>query len=307
MNTKLFTAAFLGLSVIMSCDHVSKDNQPLDTVLAPIQNNEAFLQKSEAESEQQIPVGIPTQHPVKNDDTSSAIQPLQTSAHIDWNKKIIKTASIKLEVSNFKKYNESIHQNINRFGGYIAQEEQNLQEEKTETQISLKVPVDQFEALVNELTSEDVKVVERSIKSEDVTGEVVDTKSRLEAKRTARLKYLEFLKASKNMAEVLTVQSEINNIQEEIEAAAGRVAYLSNQAAYSTINLVFYQPLPGFKPVDSSPSFFTRMTDAFKLGTTWISDCLVALVSIWPLILIMAAGLFMFKRVRILKTTPSKL
>ncbi|CAN5750131.1 hypothetical protein BH11BAC3_BH11BAC3_33860 [soil metagenome] len=307
MNTKLFITAILCLLIILSCQHAPKETQALDTMLAPIQKDEASSQKSEEESKQKIPIGIPTQNPTNTDDSSIVVKPLPTSAHIDWNKKIIKTASIKLEVKNFKKYNESIHQNINRFGGYIAQEEQNLQDEKTETQLSLKVPVDQFEALVNELTSNDVKIVERSIKSEDVTGEVVDTKSRLEAKRTARLKYLEFLKASKNMEEVLTVQSEINNIQEEIEAAAGRVAYLSNQAAYSTINLVFYQPLPGFKPVDSSPSFFTRMTDAFKSGTTWISDCLVALVSVWPLILIIATGLFMYKRFRILKTTPAKL
>ncbi len=305
MNTKFLLGALLCLLAFMSCQHDSKDIQALDTVLAPIQSKEALLQKNEEGSKQQIPVGIPTQQPANND-TAIAVQPLQP-AHVDWNKKIIKTASLKLEVSNFKKFNDRIHQNISRFGGYIAQEEQSFQDEKTETQLSLKVPVDQFETLINELTTNDVKVVERSIKSQDVTGEVVDTKSRLEAKKTARLKYLEFLKASKNMEEVLNVQSEINNIQEEIEAAAGRVAYLSNQAAYSTINLVFYQPLPGFKPVDLSPSFFTRITEAFKLGTTWVSDCLVALISIWPLVLIFLAGLFMYKRARILKINPAKL
>jgi hypothetical protein len=47
---------------------------------------------------------------------------------------------------------------------------------------------------VNELPGIKNKILERNISTEDVTGEMVDTKLRLEAKKGMRLKYLEFSK-----------------------------------------------------------------------------------------------------------------
>ena len=153
---------------------------------------------------------------------------------------------------------------------------------------------------------DDGKVTEKKISSEDVTGEVVDTKSRLEAKKQMRLKYLEFLKQSKNMEEVLQVQNEINSIQEQIESAAGRVAFLTNQSAMSTINLTFYQPLEGYKPTDAAPTFLTRLSNAFKTGTGWIAELFVGLVSIWPLLLIVFTVYFGWKKMRPAKVITQK-
>ena len=106
---------------------------------------------------------------------------------------------------------------------------------------------------------------------------------------------------------MLQVQSEINSIQEEIEAAAGRVAYLSHQSAYSTINLTFYQPAVGFKPTDVSPTFFTRVANAFKSGAEWLIELLVAMISIWPLWLIVIGGIIGYKKMKSLNITPQKL
>jgi hypothetical protein len=126
----------------------------------------------------------------------------------------------------------------------------------------------------------------------------VDTKSRLEAKKQMRLKYLEFLKQSKNMAEVLQVQNEIDEIQLQIEAAASRVAFLTQQTAFSTINLTFYQPLEGYNPTVEEPSFLDRISAAFKVGGAWIADLFVGLIAVWPLILVAFGGYFIWKRVR---------
>jgi hypothetical protein len=113
-----------------------------------------------------------------------------------------------------------------------------------------------------------------------------------------RLKYLEFLKQSKNMEEVLQVQNEINGIQEEIESAAGRIDYLSHQASYSTINLTYYQPLAGYKPADESPTFFTRIAHSFKTGASWFADLFVGLMTLWPLFLIAIGAYLGLKKIK---------
>lgn len=168
------------------------------------------------------------------------------------------------------------------------------------------MPVEQFESMLDELTVADGKIYERKISSQDVTGEVIDTKSRLEAKKQVRLKYLDFLKASKNMEEVLQVQHEINAIQEEIEAATGRVNFLSHQSAFSTINLTFYQPVNGYVAGDLSPSILTRLSNAFISGSDWITDLFVGLVGVWPLLLLIFGGLFVYKSVRSIHRHPQK-
>lgn len=215
----------------------------------------------------------------------------------DWDKKIIKTAFLKLEVKDFKLYNDIVHRSAKQYGGYIANEEQNQADGKIESSISIKVPVEQFESIMSQLPSGAEKVVEKKITTEDVTGEVVDTKSRLRAKEQMRLKYLEFLKQAKNMEDVLKVQEEINEIQEEMESASGRINYLSHQSAYSTVNLTFYQPLAGFNPNNDNPGFLTRTAIAFKNGFHFIGEIFIGFVSIWPLlILVFLGGAFLKRR-----------
>ena len=245
-----------------------------------------------------------------NSDTSATsndniLQGTLPGQNPDWDKKIIKTADLKLEVKDFKLYSNNVHSLSKRYGAYIANEDQSESNEKKETTISIKVPVEQFEDLLNALPSDSDKIIEKKITSEDVTAEVVDTKSRLQAKEQMRLKYLEFLKQAKNMEDVLKVQGEINNIQEEMESASGRINYLSHQSAYSTINLTFYQPIAGYNPPDDSPGFSTRTVLAFKNGFQFIAEIFIGFVSIWPLWLLAFIVWIIYKK-HVVRTIPAK-
>jgi Domain of unknown function (DUF4349) len=219
----------------------------------------------------------------------------------DWDKKIIKTAALDFEVKDFKGYNSKLREKIKGLGGYIAQEEQNQTDYKIENIVSIKVPVDQFDNALVLLTNDAEKLNEKKVTSQDVTGEYVDTKSRIEAKKQVRQRYIDLLKQAKNMEEILNVQSEINDVQEQIESAAGRVEYLGHSSAFSTINLTYYQVLNPSAKDNNSPNFGTKVGDAFKTGWGWIVDLFVGLVTIWPLALLTFIVIIIFKRMRIQK------
>ncbi len=295
MKAKLTIAAILFISILFSCNKPSNKNEAAiyDTQITKVKKSP--FQETGNKKEPKIPLGTLQQ---ATTDSGTSHPPVKAVPNPDWDKKIIKTATLKLEVKDFKSYNDNVHKTVKQFGGYIAQEEQNLSDEKSETVISIKVPVEQFETMMNQLPGGDGKVLEKRITTEDVTGEVVDTKSRLESKKQMRLKYLEFLKQSKNMEEVLQVQNEINSIQEEIESAAVRIGFLSNQSSYSTINLTFFQPLAGYKPSDETPSFLTRVSSAFKTGASWVADLFVGLIAVWPLLLIILGIYFGWKKIK---------
>ncbi len=220
------------------------------------------------------------------------------AANPEWDKKIIKTATLKLEVKNIKEYNTAVHDKIKKYGGYIANENNTFSGDQTETSLSIKVPVAQFEDLLNELSTGESKTIERRISTDDVTAQVIDTRARLEAKKEMRLKYLEFLRQSKNITDALQVQGEINDIQEGIESAATRIQALRQQASLSTINLSYYQPVAGFVPPTpgEKPSFFTRFAASFKTGASWLGELLLALATLWPLWAVLGAGFLIYRR-----------
>jgi len=231
--------------------------------------------------------GQPEQQPGKNGKQVPS-SPGSPPANPDWDKKIVKTADLHLEVRHYQSFGNLLHQAVKRAGGYISQEEQSQSEYKTEDNIIIRVPVDQFDELVAALTSanDSNKVTGRKISAEDVTLEVVDTRSRMEAKREVRARYLELLKQAHTMGDILKVQHEIDDIQEQIEAASGRVGYLSHSAAFSTINLNYYQILdPGAKS-DPEPSFFHRLKDAAGEGWRWIGELVIGLTGMCPLWLV---------------------
>ncbi len=209
----------------------------------------------------------------------------EVATHEDWDKKIIKTAEVSLELKDYTAYNQSIHKSVKSYGAYIASEEQRLDDDRSANNITIKVPVEQFENLMNSFSGDGIKVLQKRISSEDVTGEVVDTRSRLEAKKQMRDRYLDLLKQAKNMKEILEVQAEINSIQEDIESASGRVSYLNHQSAYSTIHLQYFQYLDAGGKIKNPSGFWVRLSDSFYAGIHIIGNLLIIIVTIWPLIL----------------------
>ncbi|GGA83573.1 hypothetical protein GCM10011511_03350 [Puia dinghuensis] len=205
------------------------------------------------------------------------------AANPDWDKKIVKTADLNLEVKDFGLFTHRLHEAVRLSGGYIAQEEQTQSVTEISNSVTIKVPVANFDDLLMKLPSDSEKLVDKKISSQDVTMEVVDTKSRLETKKEVRERYLELLRQAHTMKDILAVQNEINDIQGEMDQASGRIAWLGHSAAYSTINLKFYQVLaPGF-PQETSPSFFRQLTDSFSEGWKDLSSLLLGLMRLWPL------------------------
>ena len=232
------------------------------------------------------------QQPKTKQDNDKIVQ----TSKIEWDKKIVKTAYLNAEIKDYKNFSAKLYEKAKQFGGYVSNESQHSSEYKIENTVTIKVPVDQFDAAVNTLLSDAIKVDEKRITSEDVTTEYVDGKSRLEAKKQVRQRYLELLTGAKNMSDILEVQSHINSIQEDIETVNGRLNYLSNVSALSSIQLTYYQVLNPAAIKEDSENFFGKLKSAFAGGWFWIGELFIGLISIWPLLLMGIVGYYIFKK-----------
>lgn len=291
--------AALLLFIFIACKHrAAKENASVDMSLQDVK-----METSSANEQEKTKSFEPEDQAPDDDKKSPGNQqqaggtklpapPLVT----DWDKKIVKTANLTIEVKDYQKYYESARVGVKQLGGYIATEEQNESDYKIENTVVIKVPVDKFDETVNKFLSGKEKVIVKKISSDDVTSELVDIKSRMEAKKQVRQRYLDLLKQARNMEEILQVQNEINDIQVDIEAAAGRMQYLTQSAAYSTIHLNFYQVLNPNASDNQPPSYGFRIVDSFKNGLQWIGELLIALISLWPAWLIIGFSWVMIRK-----------
>ena len=290
MNYFQLFSIFLFVLVLLACGKNATNAGNYANTELPVQDEKSAYQDYTTDSAASPQKEEEKQQQAKNK------KPLIVNA--DWDKKIIKTALLNLEVKDYSGYYSSIREKVKNLGGYIAQEEQSQSEYKIENNLVIKVPVDQFENALVQLADKAEKLNEKKITSQDVSAEYIDTRSRMESKKKVRQQYIELLKQAKNMEDILNVQSEINRIQEEIEAATGRVEYLGHSSAYSTINLTYYQVVNSSASDNAMPSFGTRVSAAFKTGWEWVTSLFVGLVSVWPLFLGTFLTLILYRRMK---------
>jgi Domain of unknown function (DUF4349) len=302
-------AALLAV-LCFSCNAKSKKEAKADAVPLSSLSSGALAADTSAVMERSAPEADKEYGQVPGN-TGSPRQP-QTKftppklASPDWDKKIIKTADLHIEVKDFQSYTGRLRNAVKASGGYIAKEELTQSSGEISTTVAIKVPVDRFEDLLQQLPSDSDRLMEKKIESEDVTMEFVDTKSKLETKKEVRERYLELLKQAHSMKDIISIQNEINDIQEEMDQASGRITWLGHSAAYSTINLRFYQVLDGGRREDPSPTFFHQLRDSVAEGWKGFSSLLLGMMSVWPLWIALGfAAVWIRKAMRSVRSKPA--
>ncbi|MFT3751023.1 MAG: DUF4349 domain-containing protein [Agriterribacter sp.] len=302
MKMRLTIAVIAATAMLLSCHQKqnetnSERNIVLDEVSANtfskklFKNEEAQQEGEPREPEQQKP--------------TSPLQKTPPPVPADWNKQIIKDAELQMRVKELKPATAAIQEAVRSSGGYIASASEVQLNSQLKSEMLIRVPREKFEELLNRLSGYADSVTQKGITSEDVTDEYIDTKARILVKEKTRDQYFEFLKRAKNIEEVLKVQREITGLQEDIEAATGRINYIQHQSALSSIHLVFYQDIPFTIVPDAAPGFGMQILNSVKTGWTIIQSLIIMLVSIWPLWLTGIGIWFMFRR-RKLKLIQTK-
>ncbi|HQU60315.1 MAG TPA: DUF4349 domain-containing protein [Saprospiraceae bacterium] len=210
-------------------------------------------------------------------------------------KKIIRTANMRMEVKDFKKAQQEIAALVLRMEAEVISEEIQQYGEMLENRMVLKVKPERFDSMLNSLEQLATYVDFRSVNAEDVTRQYIDLETRLSSKRAVVERYRELLKQAKNVEEVLAVEENLRKVVEEIESIEGQLQYLSRQVDYSTINLTFYEKTD--QPL-LRRSFMNRIGEGFTRGWYLLKDLAVGLVSIWPILLILVLGVWWWARRR---------
>jgi hypothetical protein len=104
--------------------------------------------------------------------------------------------------------------------------------------MTIRVPVDAFETVLTRVGGIG-EVIAKRVNGEDVTGQVFDLESRLRNKRAEEAQYVEIMRKTKRIADIINVSNELFRVRGEIEQLQGRVKYLRASSDMSTVTVTF--------------------------------------------------------------------
>ena len=177
-------------------------------------------------------------------------------------RKIIYTAQVNLVVEDFIGADARLRALVAEFAGYLAEyREDRTQGERLAGRWVVRVPVDRYEPFLAQVIALGVPEEQQS-NAQDVTEEFVDLEARLTNKKKLEERVLELLaKRTGEIKDVLAVETELSRIREGIERIEGRLRYLQDHTAFSTVTITAREERDYEPP--RSPSFVDRVV------TTW--------------------------------------
>ena len=211
----------------------------------------------------------------------------------DVEQKLIKESYLHFETDDLDKSYRTIAEIASKYKGYIQDDSSNKGYNKITRRINLRVPSQNFQNVVNDISAGVEYFDTKQITSRDVTEEFIDLEARLKAKKTLENRYLELLKKANNVKEIIEIERELSKIREEIEAKEGRLQYLQNKVSLSSISIEFYKRISETKV---TKSYGSKMWGAIVSGFDGLSMFFLGILYIWPFIIILIIAFFLIKR-----------
>jgi uncharacterized lipoprotein YajG len=154
---------------------------------------------------------------------------------------IIKNGEMTLLVADTDRALEQATDIAVNSGGYVVSSRTwNTGDYKSAT-LTMGVPSDQFEAVQRQLRALAVKVQSDTSSGQDVSDEYVDLQARLTNLEATAARIRELLKDAKDVDEALQVNLKLSEVESEIEQIKGRMQYLKDRSAFSTM-VVNFEP-----------------------------------------------------------------
>ena len=161
--------------------------------------------------------------------------------------------------------------------------------------ITIWVPADKFGEAMGDIKKLSLRVENESVNIQDVSAQFVDISSRLKNLHAAEAAYVEIMKRSGKISEVLEVTRALNDTRSQIEQLQGQLDYLTRQTALSSIDVYLSQEaIPGAVTNEWRPMTIVKAAAQQALNdlTDFIDMLLMMLVRL-PVMLLYLAWWFL--------------
>lgn len=243
-------------------------------------------------------------------------------------KQFIKTADVNMEVKDVYNATIAIEKSVQELGGFVTnsnlqsnvvsentyntsnEEAMLIKKYQTENRMQVRIPTEKLGELLTAINTNKLFLNSRSINAEDVTANI--KYSELEGKRNQ--------KTSENISKLKTNKDKVTLDDENM--SEGNLQKLqsmnmTDDLKYSTIDIYIKEPqlriaeiaVTNTTSIDNKYkyNFIYDAKDGFVYGFYLIQRIIVALINVWPLLLIAAAILYFLRKRKTSKPEQSKI
>jgi len=195
---------------------------------------------------------------------------------------IVKTGQMSLEVGDLAAAAAKAKADIIALGGNINASQTSGQGDQANASVTYRLPVDKWDQALSDLHSLGKLLTEQTNVS-DVSAQVIDLEARLTNLKATEAALLAIMVRATAITDVLAVQTQLTSVQGEIEQLTAQRDYLKDQAAMSTLTVIF--SLPGQSVVTTTTSNWDvgQQIDQASAALVKIGQALVVL-ALWVLI-----------------------
>jgi hypothetical protein len=167
--------------------------------------------------------------------------PQRGSAPLPATRMIVRTANVRVVVDDTARTVDAVTKAVEAMGGFVAASNVWQQGELLRATLTLRVPSDKLTPALAAIRGVSKRVEKETVSSEDVSEQYVDLDARVRNLEATEEELRQLLvvarQNSKKATDVLEVHQQLTLIRGEIEQARGRMRYLSQVAAMSSITL----------------------------------------------------------------------
>ncbi len=302
MKNKLFYLATLliiifSLSMLAACSRSLSDNENKSPVTNSGKNEEAGY-------------GSNSNLDRASTDTSSKSS---SNTALDG-RKVIFTASLEIESTNYTKSIGILEKMIETYDGYIQDSNvetnsssNNFNSSRTAT-YTIRIPSGKMKAFLSK--SGDIgNVILNTSKGDDVTDQFFDTQAHLNSLKIQEERLLELLKKATTLKDILDLEDRISQVRYEIEQLTGTLKQLTSRVDLSTVTITIneVETITEPKPVGfwaQVGETFATSVDALVTTLKTLSLILVAVSPFVLTLLILGIIVFIFYRLVNRKKKP---
>ena len=296
----ILLAMLLALTMLAGCGATSKSMAAADSAPA-----ESYQYNTTAESPAEEPAAAETKEAaydtVATEAGGGAETPEPDDSVADYTAKIIYTASVSIETTEFDKAVAALESQVQKIGGFVESSnvtgDTQYNDDGTTTVVNrwayytVRIPCEQFETFLHE-TEGFGNVTSTSRDAQNVTSAYTDYEARLSSLNTQEERLLDMLAKSEDVETLIALEQRLSDVRYEIESIERSLRNYDMQIKYSTVNLDLREVEIYTPTVPVRRTFSQKLADSLSDGwngfTRGIQNVILGLASALPALILLA-------------------
>ena len=154
----------------------------------------------------------------------------------------MRTGSISIEVAKIDPAMLQVRTAITGMGGYVSDSDQSNQADQQTASVTYRIPVARWQDALDAIKGIATKVDSTKSNAVEVTGQVLDLGARIDNLQTTETALQAIMARATKIADVLPVESQLSDVQGQIEQLSTQQAHLKDQASLATLSVLYALP-----------------------------------------------------------------